>query len=105
MAARALVRAPATAPLIQASRDGFPSLMTTWCAHAGRDGSHRHAQGSHIAGQGSPTLTEALERVARHIIGVILDGLSTGRQDAPEVPGWAVAIPFQRYVQAVRPLP
>src|SRR5215472_11633021 len=45
-------------------------------------------------------------RVARNTIGMILDGLFTGGQDAPEVPGWAVPVPSLRsgYVQAVRPL-
>jgi uncharacterized membrane protein len=49
---------------------------------------------------------DALMRVVeRNTLGVIRDGLLTGGQDAPEVPGWAVPVPSQRsgYVQAVRP--
>jgi len=43
--------------------------------------------------------------VERGTLAVIRDGLFTGGQDAPEVPGWAVPVtaPRSGYVQAVRP--
>jgi uncharacterized membrane protein len=49
---------------------------------------------------------DAIMRVVeRGTLAVIRDGLFTGRQDAPEVPQWAVPIASRRsgYVQSVRP--
>src|SRR5215472_12413091 len=45
--------------------------------------------------------------VERGTLAVIRDGLFTGGQEAPEVPGWAVPVNSRRsgYVQAVRPGP
>src|SRR6516165_11862258 len=46
-----------------------------------------------------------MEAVQRNTLAVIEDGLLSGGQEAPEVPGWAVPVASRRsgYVQAIRP--